>query len=248
VIAQIAQEHGCRMLEAGRDFRHSYQPPVGLDQTDSWGRLDFRSDFADGPFQLNHVPMRMVGEHQAANAALALATAQELRHQGWLISTHAMHTALSELALPGRVEVVRRRPTVVLDVAHNVASARALAEVLSQSFRSEKRTLILAATSDKDVRGIIRELAPLFRRVVVTAYQENPRSVPTTKLARWVRAEYIRLGRRDADSCALEAPLPIDAWKLVESMAGPEELVCITGSFFIAAELRRVLLAAPLPQ
>jgi dihydrofolate synthase/folylpolyglutamate synthase len=245
VIAEIARQHGCRMLESGYDFRHSYQPPRGLDRADSWGRLDFQSCGSDGTFQLNHVPLRMAGEHQAANAALALATAVELRRQGWLISTDAMHEALSNLALPARGEVICRRPTVVLDVAHNVASTRALADLLRESFACENRTLLLAATRDKDVAGIVRELVPHFRRVVVSEYQENPRAVPTAKLAQLIRAEFKRLGRCNAAGCVVEAPQPVDAWKLVASSTGPDELICITGSFFIAAELRRVLLTDP---
>ena len=67
----------------------------------------------------------------ACRAALALATAVELRRQGWLISTDAMHEGLGDLTLPARVEVLGRQPTVVLDVAHNVASAQALVKVFS---------------------------------------------------------------------------------------------------------------------
>ena len=243
VIAEIAQQHGCRMLEAGRDFCHTYRAPQDLDEHDVRGQLDFHGQLDDEPLQLSAAPLRMLGEHQAANAALALATAVELRRQGRLISTAAMHEGLGDLALPARVEVLGRRPTVVLDVAHNVASIRALVEVLLQNFACKQRTLLMAATRDKDVAGIVRELAPHFRRVVVTEYQENPRAVPTAELARLVRAELQRLQRSDVASAVLEEPQPVEAWNLVRESTAPDELVCITGSFFIAAELRRVLLA-----
>ncbi|MCH8839858.1 MAG: bifunctional folylpolyglutamate synthase/dihydrofolate synthase [Planctomycetes bacterium] len=243
VIAEIARQHGCRMLEAGRDFWHSYRPPLDLDQHDGLGQFAFHSQLGDEPLQLTAVTLRMLGEHQAANAALALATAVELRRQGWLISTDAMHEGLGNLTLPARVEVLGRQPTVVLDVAHNVASVRALVEVLLGSFACEQRTLLLAVTRDKDVVGIIRELAPHFHRVVVTEYQENPRAVPTAKLGKLVRAELKRLKRDDVAETVLEEPRPEKAWQLVQATAAPDELVCITGSFFIAAELRRMLLA-----
>jgi dihydrofolate synthase/folylpolyglutamate synthase len=245
VIAGIAQEHGCRMMESGRDFHHAYQPPTGLEQAYGWGRLDFQSGTSDGPIQLQNIPLRMVGAHQAANSALALATALELRRQGWLISTDSMQEALSELALPARVEVMGRRPAVVLDVAHNVASVRALVDVLRQSFGSEHRGLLLAVTRDKDVAGIVRELVPHFCRVVVTEYQENPRAVPTARLGQFVRTELDRLGRSAAAEDVAELPLPLEAWQHLASTTGPDELLCITGSFFIAAELRRLLLATP---
>ncbi len=243
VIAEIAQQHGCRMLEAGRDFSHGYRAPHDLNQHDGLGHLDFHGQMDDEPFQLTDAPLRMLGEHQAANAALALATAVELRRQGWLISTGAMHEGLGGLALPARVEVLGRRPTVVLDVAHNVASVQALVKVLRKSFSCERRTLLLAATLDKDVAGIVRELTPHFRRVVVTQYQENPRAVPTAELGKMVRAELRRLKRDDIAESVVEEPRPERAWKLIQATTAPDELVCITGSFFIAAELRRVLLA-----
>ncbi len=158
-----------------------------------------------------------------------------------------MYEGLGNLALPARVEVLGRQPTVVLDVAHNVASVRALVKVLLGSFVCEQRTLLLAVTRDKDVAGIVRELAPHFHRVVVTQYQESPRAVPTAELGKFVRAELKRLKRDDtSESVAksvIEEPRPAEAWKLVQATTAPDELVCITGSFFIAAELRRELLA-----
>ncbi|MGI9456418.1 MAG: bifunctional folylpolyglutamate synthase/dihydrofolate synthase [Aeoliella sp.] len=243
VIAEIAQQHGCRMLESGRDFQHEYRPPTALDQHDSLGQLDFRSHIGDEPIELPAIPLQMVGKHQAANATLALAAVDELRRQGWLISTQAVQEGLRNLALPARVEVISRNPAVVLDVAHNVASVRALVEVLETSFASKRRVLLLAVTRDKDVTGIVRQLVPQFHHVVVTEYQENPRAVPTEKLGRFVREELARLGRGDVANCVVEEPNPVTAWRRIQSLVDPKDLVCITGSFFIAAELRRVLLA-----
>lgn len=244
VIAEIAQQHGCRILEAGKDFFHAYRPPLDLDHHDRLGQLDFHSQQDDKSLQLTAMPLRMLGDHQAANAALALATIVELRRQGWLISTDAMHEGLRTLALPGRVEILGRQPTVVLDVAHNVASVQALVQALQESFASRQRSLLLSVTRDKDVEGIVRELVPHFHRVVVTEYQENPRAVPTAKLAKLVRAELVRLGRDEVAKSVIEEPQPHKAWNRIETTADKNELVCITGSFFIAAELRRMLVAA----
>jgi len=243
VIADIAQQHGCRMLEAGRDFSHHYRAPRGLQEHDGLGQLDFRGQLGDETFQLAGAPFRMLGEHQAANAALALATAVELRRQGRMISAAAMRQGLADLALPARVEILGRQPTVVLDVAHNVASVRALVDVLRESFACARSTLLLAATLDKDVVGIVRELAPHFQDVVVTQYQENPRAVPTADLAKIFRSELKQLQRDKLAETIIEEPNPIKAWKLVREKAAPDDLICVTGSFFIAAELRRVLMS-----
>jgi len=254
VIAEIAKQHGCRMMSAGSDFRHRYRPRllsgnipaknIQTDNQDAMGRMDFDGDFAEQHLHLVGLPLRLRGEHQAANAALAIATIAELRRQCWSISTTAIHRALAGLSLPGRFEVVSRRPTVVLDVAHNVASAEALVEVLESSFPGGQRFLLLAATRDKDVRGIVRVLMPHFSQMVVTQYRDNPRAVPTAKLGKIVREEIRRLGRAENEERVWEREIPTDAWKLVQQLATPEQLICVTGSFFIVAELRRKLIAA----
>jgi dihydrofolate synthase/folylpolyglutamate synthase len=252
VISQIAKQHGCRMLSAGTDFRHRYHPRLlsqnpQAESQNSLGQMDFDGDFAEDHLRLTGMPLRLLGEHQAANAALAIAAIAELRRQGWSVSTEAIHEALAELSLPGRFEIVRRRPTVVLEVAHNVASAEALVETLESNFPDENRILLLAATLDKDVRGIVGVLMPHFGQVVVTEYRESPRAVSTTDLGKIVREELSRLARAEIENCVFERDMPTDAWQLVEHLATPEQLICVTGSFFIVAELRKNLIAAASP-
>ena len=185
VISDIARQHGSRMIEAGRDFHYTYHPPLKLEKHDRLGSLDFEGDMGSEDVQCTEIPLRMLGDHQAANAALAIATISQLRKQGWLISSDAICQTFAELALPGRIELIRRRPAVVLDVAHNVAAVEALVEVLDTSFSCSQRVLVLAATRDKDVGGIVRVLMPHFQRVIVTQYQNNP--------ARWRPRNWARL-------------------------------------------------------
>jgi dihydrofolate synthase/folylpolyglutamate synthase len=98
-----------------------------------------------------------------------------------------------------------------------------------------RRTLILSVSSDKDVRAIVRELVPHFDRVVATQYQDNPRAVPAGDLAEVVRAQG---AQARFDVCTL----PSEAWDLVCRTAKPNELVCVAGSFYLAAELRPLVL------
>lgn len=241
VIAEIAKQHGCRIVTAGRDFRYRYRPPLRQEDHETHGRLDFDGDFAGEHLRLTGLPLRLLGEHQAGNAALAIATIAELRRQGWPISTTAIRQALSELSLPGRFEIMSRRPTVIVDVAHNVASAEALVETLEATFPGVKRVLLLAATRDKDVKGIVRVLLPHFGQVVVTAYQNNPRAVTSAELNHVVCEEMARLAISDTVSRVTVKDSPNDAWQLAQQLAGPDQLICITGSFFIVAELREKL-------
>ena len=229
VIARIAQEHGCRLIQADRDFRYRYHD----------GRVDFEYAVAGQEHCLEDVPLAMRGPHQAANAAVALATIAELRHQGWCVSIDAMRRGLAQATLPGRVEFLPGEPNVVLDTAHNPASAKALVSALAEIASVGRRTLILSVSRDKDVRAIVRELVPHFDRVVVTQYQENPRAVPAGDLAELVRAEMRGNDWGRSTVCAT----PREAWETVCRTAEPGELVCIAGSFYLAAELRPLVVA-----
>lgn len=244
VISQIARQHGCRLLKPGVDYDSKYIVDTSADTVTRLGEISFRFSSADEEFQLPRTPLAMLGEHQADNAALALATVCELRHQGWLVSSAAMQRALKNLVLHARVEVISEEPTVVLDVAHNVASAQVLAESLQTHFGARSRKLLIAATREKDVVGIVRQQVPHFEHIMVTEYRENPRAVPTEKLAEIVRDELSRLGRNQEDCRVEQEPAPLRAWERLYSKLEPDQLVCVTGSFFIAAELRPVLLAS----
>ncbi len=239
-IAEVARHHGCRMVEGGRDYDCHYEPPQQLDGQQQLGRLDVTGCLSGEPFELLDLSLRLIGTHQATNAALAVAVCQELRHQGWSISPPAIRAGLAQVILPARIEVLGRRPTVVLDVAHNVASAVALVEALLTSFASDRRILVLAATSDKDVPGIVRALVPHFQQIFLTAYQDNPRAVPVPQLRALVVHELEQ--QAGGEHVQLyDVPLPQAAWQQARAVAQPDQLICVTGSFFIAAELRAVI-------
>ena len=201
--------------------------------------MNFELLIPNQELKLDNVQLRMPGPHQADNAAVALATIAELRHQGWCISNEAMRQGLSQAMLPGRVEILPGEPTVVLDTAHNPASARALVQTLAELPAIERRTLIVSISSDKDVPAVVRELAGHFDRIIVTQYQDNARAVPVEELAEVVRAE---LGSSSTE--VLVCQTPREAWRKATTTAKPRALVCISGSFFLAAELRPLVLAA----
>jgi dihydrofolate synthase/folylpolyglutamate synthase len=141
---------------------------------------------------------------------------------------------LATLQLPARVELLSQRPAVIVDGAHNVASVEALMSTLKESFDvAGRRTLIFATTRDKDVRGMLERLVPHFDRIVLTRYQSNPRGVPTEELAALAKG----LGARDYR----EVATPERAWDEVSSGLGGDDLVCVCGSFFVAAEMRRTI-------
>jgi dihydrofolate synthase/folylpolyglutamate synthase len=124
---------------------------------------------------------------------------------------------------------------VVLDAAHNVASIEALVRVLDESFSPAPRILIFATTRDKDARGMLTALLPAFDQVIFTRYLENPRGTPIEELT--------ALAGQLSDKTPHVCVDPAAAWQLARKLAPPEHLVCITGSFFIAAEIQAAIRA-----
>ena len=140
-----------------------------------------------------------------------------------------------------RIEVLSQRPTVIVDAGHNWESISALGRTLEESFSSpapgkmpSRRVLIFAATKDKDVIGIVRQLLPRFDTVILTQYLNNPRAVPPRSLMRLIQSV--------SDVVCHVASTPAEAWQLARRITTPDDLICVTGSFFIGAEVRELIL------
>jgi len=232
-IRQVCRDQGCRLIQRGVDFDFRYRPPVHLEREPAAGQLDFRCRLPGREQTYMDLPLRLHGRHQAANAAVALAALDELRRAGWKIPEAAIRTGLAEATCPGRVEVLARHPAIVIDTAHNAASVEALLEVLEESFSVRRRLLLFAATEEKDLHGMLGDLLGRFDEVIFTRYVDNPRAVPPEKLAAIAGELTGRQYTQYAD--------PADALDAILASASPDDLVCVTGSFFIAAELRRRL-------
>jgi dihydrofolate synthase/folylpolyglutamate synthase len=132
------------------------------------------------------------------------------------------------------VEVVGEKPWLVIDGAHNVASASALADTLRTCFPPSRRTLVFGTTRDKDMPGQLKELLPCFDTLIATRYVENPRSVPPEAIAE----EMLALSGRRAHIAAE----PAGALAVARELTDADGLICVTGSLFLAAEARTIAL------
>jgi dihydrofolate synthase/folylpolyglutamate synthase len=229
-IEQVAEQAQARVVQLGRDIEYTYHPPHGAAAARGGGRADLRVKTAAGWREWKDVQLGLVGRHQAANAAIAAAMLVELASQGWQISDQAMRQGLAQVRWPARIELLSTRPTVILDSAHNRASIEALIETLEESFPARRRIAVFAASRDKDLAGMLAALLPKFDHVVLTRFEINPRAAGVDELADLARA----CGPYPFTVCPLLADVPAT----VAGLAGADDLVCITGSIFIAAELR----------
>ncbi|MFA5317132.1 MAG: folylpolyglutamate synthase/dihydrofolate synthase family protein [Dehalococcoidales bacterium] len=179
----------------------------------------------------------LLGLHQLGNAATAVAALEMLVEKGYKISRENITDGLARVDWPGRFEILRRDPLVIADGAHNRESARLLRESLERYFsrRAQKpageslyefnrAVLVMGASIDKDVSGIISELGFYFDRVIVTG-SHHPRAMPPESL----KDKFAQQGI-DVET---SADIP-SALKLATLESG--NLVCVTGSLFVVGE------------
>jgi dihydrofolate synthase / folylpolyglutamate synthase len=177
----------------------------------------------------------LVGRHQLRNVALAIAAAAVLNKQGLCeISPESIERGIRETHWPGRFQVIPARegwPEVVFDVAHNPAGAWALRSTLSTVYEDRRMIFVFGAMRDKAIAEMGEILFPLAERVIATP-ADNPRSATAAE---------IRAAARRITVDLEEVPDVASALDRARALAGPQDLVVITGSIYIVGEAMRLL-------
>jgi dihydrofolate synthase/folylpolyglutamate synthase len=171
-----------------------------------------------------------MGAYQRQNAALAVAAARTLLPE---ISSDTIEQGLARLKWPGRFEVIN---SIVLDGAHNDASAEALAQTLTGYASDRSVTLVVGINRDKDARAVLRPLVTLANNVIATRAAGNPRALSGVEVA--------RLCRRLGVTATVEDDL---ATALAHAKADQDNIVCVTGSLMLVGQAR-ALLGLPTPE
>ncbi|MEQ8787496.1 MAG: folylpolyglutamate synthase/dihydrofolate synthase family protein [Pirellulaceae bacterium] len=264
VIERQAQTLACPMLQLGVDFDAIYDGPTNLaganlagashgDGARCFGMMAYTARSASPdptPTQLADLHIGMWGRHQANNAAVAIQALEVLKRQGWDISETAIRQGLMKASCAARTEVVGRRPMIMLDVAHNAASIAALLDTLDEYAPAARRLIVFASSKDKDLPGMLQQLSGRADRLLLTRFLGSPRSAALEDLREALPAGVGEAAApRRLPLCTFHED-PHEAVRAALSEAAADDVVCVTGSFFIAAELRQELLtrreAAPL--
>lgn len=230
VLAERAAELGATLAREGLEFG------VARRQIAVGGQMLTLRGLGGG---YDEIFLPLHGEHQAHNAACALAAVEAFLGGGAEpLDVEAVRAGFAGVSSPGRLEVVRRSPTIVLDGAHNVAGARSLAEALTDAFAFDLVVGVVGLLSDKDAHGMLSVLEPVFSSVVVTQ-SASPRARPVDELA----AVAVEIFGADRVEVAPRLDDAIDAAvRLVEEDA---ELggggVVVTGSLTTVGEARHLL-------
>ena len=188
--------------------------------------------------------LRMLGKHQADNAALAIAAWDKLKQLNWKLNDSALAESLANTQVPARMEILSSDPLLILDTAHNEASIDALAETLESYFPKRSKSILFACSRDKKAAEMIQRLCDTADRIILTQFQSNPRFTPVEKLL--AIAEQAVGRRRQAGLRAPEilstqdflGAIELSRQAIAPGRPASDAVHVITGSFFIATEAK----------
>lgn len=216
LIAGACRQKGVHLITVGRDV--TWQAKESGHSGQSFRLKGLRQEYDLG------IPL--LGEFQLDNAAVAVACLEVLAGSATGITPASLAAGLARVSWPGRLQVLQERPLFVVDGAHNADSAMKLRQSIRRYFEYDRAILIVGTSRDKNMAGILAELARLTDRVIVTR-SSNPRATTTAMLA----AEFSKRGitAETTESVASAVDLA-----LAKAKSG--DLVCATGSLFVVAE------------
>ncbi|UCE97534.1 MAG: bifunctional folylpolyglutamate synthase/dihydrofolate synthase [Dehalococcoidia bacterium] len=227
VIEEKCLESKTRLIRVGKDV--------------FWRGIDFESNAQlieiKGRLKKYRIALPLLGGCQQENATAAVAALEVLVENGANITHENIVTGLENVSWPGRFQIIKQKPLVVIDGAHNQASIHQFKLSLASykrnciGFQKDKNPfnraiLIIGVSADKDIASIVSELFLLFNRVIATRSQ-HPRAMAPNSIA----AEFGKYGFE----ANVTDSVP-EAISLALSEAGERDIICITGSLFVAGE------------
>jgi len=214
IIEETAKMNDCSVYIMGRDFSYERKET----QTMSYSGLSIK---------LNDVFVNLKGDHQLGNAAIALCTAELLSMLGFGMDQREVYAGLSQVTWPGRLQITKEKPTIILDGAHNVDGIRTLVNFLKKQFPDRKRLLIFGVMKDKEYEKMLEELLPSVDEVIFTS-STNERALLPESMEKFAPKAVI------ANDAAR-------ALKKVKSMSEENDVIIITGSLYLIGECMAII-------
>ena len=183
--------------------------------------------------KFEHLTVPLQGEHQALNCGLALALLDELKAQGMSIDDEKAIEGLEGVYVPGRMEMIHQDPRILVDGAHNGASIKALIRAIGQNIPYDSMVMIFGCAGDKDIAGMIEQIAKGADKVIFTMATDNTRAASPKALAE----AYEECSGRVAQVAQTLA----DAIRIAHSAVSREDIICICGSFYLVGEAKKLL-------
>ncbi len=224
-ITLSSRKKGSPLHILKKDFRTKDTPAMhrGRNPRDAFDYHGIRKN-------ISGLELNLKGRHQCKNAACAIAALEIIASAGVAVSEGAVRKGLKKVLWPARVEVIKKKPLLILDAAHNPAGARTLREALL-GLRFKRLLLVLGIMADKDIDGILKELAPMAEIVFLTVPRTERAAGPDILLEKLApynkKAVTVSSVARACDEALSEAK--------------GADAVCVTGSIFTVGEAKKYL-------
>ncbi len=222
VIREVAGRQGSALTEVGRDIR--------LEEGET--SLDGQAFSLETPRGVYRLETPLLGRYQVENAGVAVGLVESLVDSGLNISEEHIREGLRRVEWPCRMEVLQKAPLLIVDGAHNPHSAGRIVEAVKDMFPERGVTLIVGVSGNKDLPGLVDELAKLESKAVIATRSRHPRAASPERIAQTFAAYTDRMRQAETVSQALD---------MAFDMAGDGDLILTTGSLFVAAEAREVI-------
>ncbi len=228
VLREVAAKVGAPLAIVNRDIEFSSRfcttPELGAHT---------RVCFYTRTTRLEHLPVPLPGDHQAANCGLALAAIDALKAAGFACPDEKVSVGLMNARIRGRMEVIAERPRVLVDGAHNPASVGALMRCVGAHVPYDSMVCIFGCCRDKDVTGLLDKVNLGADKVIFTRAASTPRATDPTELQRMFAEQS---GKMSQVARSLS-----EAIEVATRAVGREDLICITGSFYLAGEAMQLI-------
>jgi dihydrofolate synthase/folylpolyglutamate synthase len=233
VISSLQEPEALKVIKDTCEKKNAILFQVGEDiiyektQTGAFNEFGVHGIFG----KYDHLVVQLLGEHQIINATTAVGAIECLRFHGIEIPSSSIKSGMFNIKWKARVEVVQYNPIIILDVAHNSASAKALSDTIKNTFGYQKLILIFGIALHKDVRGMGEYLCPIADKIILTKINNLRAMTP----------EAIKEELMDFCDDFIITQDTQSAIQIAKSIATPLDLICITGSFYLAGEAMRIL-------
>lgn len=228
ILRNCAEETECDLSIVGEDVEFSSRFV-----TSNAGIPQNRICVITEEMQFMHTPVPLPGAHQARNCGLALAAICKLKSLGYSFEDAPLYESLASSTVDGRMELAWDKPKILVDGAHNPSSLQSLIRCIGAHVPYDSMVCVFGCCADKDVDGMLRELSLGADKIIFTKSHDNPRAAEPRTLQR----QFAELsGKMTQVANTLGEALEIAA-----RATSRDDLICITGSFYLVGDAKKHL-------
>ena len=225
VLRECAESTGTEVRVIAQDIEFSARFGGGID-----GKQHTRICVITEDGQYMHVPVPLDGEHQATNCALAITAIDQLKRMGYAFNELSIYDSLATTTISGRMEVVWERPKILVDGAHNPSSLKTLIKSVGAHIPYDSMVCVFGCCQDKDVQGMLEQISLGADKIIFTKANGNPRAAEP----RLLQKQFEEISGKMTQ---VAETLP-EALEIAAQASSREDLICVTGSFYLVGETK----------